>query len=308
MRAVVVRRYGGPEVLVTEDWPEPEPGPGQVVVEVDYANTTFIDTRMRAGTVPFEGGNPALPAILGSGVGGHLDGTSVIAATGLGGYAERVAVDAERLIAVPEGVMLPDAVALLADGRTATALMRTAAVQPGDVVLVEAAAGGVGSLLVQLANAAGAEVVAAAGSGRKLEVARELGADMGVDYTVEGWADDVRERYGNVDVVFDGVGDAVGAAAFELLSAGGRMCSYGLSGGRFGPVSPDLARERGVSLTLGVGAAPAEMIGLINEALHQAAAGRLRPLIGQVFALGQAAEAHRAIESRETVGKTLLRV
>lgn len=308
MRAVVLREYGGPDVLRAEEWPDPEAGPGRTVIDVRFANTTFIDTRMRAGTVPFPGGNPALPAVLGSGVGGFADGRPVIAATGLGGYAERVAVDSERVIEVPDGVMLPDAVALLADGRTALALIRNAAVAPGDVVLVEAAAGGVGSLLVQLAAAAGAEVVAAAGGARKLEIARELGAGLGVDYTVDGWGQGVRERFGGVDVVFDGVGGPIGIQAFELLRPGGRMCSYGLSGGDFAPVSPEDAEVRSVALLRGVGAQPEEMNELIGAALAESAAGRLRPLIGQVFPLDLAAEAHRAMESRATTGKTLLRV
>jgi NADPH:quinone reductase len=184
---------------------------------------------------------PRLPTIPGNGVGGvvaevgdgvdaTLVGTRVISSTGgSGGYAERAAVDSAGAIPVPEGVGLPEAVALLADGRTAMALMRAAEMRPGERVLVEAAAGGVGSLLVQLAAGAGARVIAAAGGEHKLRVARELGAGEAVDYTAPAWT----ERVGDgVDVVFDGVGGALGRAAFELARPGGRFWPSGSQAAR----------------------------------------------------------------------------
>jgi len=206
-----------------------------------------------------------------------------------------VAVPRAGLIEVPEGVELPQAVALLADGRTATGLMRAAEVRPGDVVLVHAAAGGVGSLLVQLAVNAGAEVIAAAGGSRKLLVARDLGADRMIDYRRADWA----ERIDPVDVVFDGVGGDIGRAALTRLRDGGRFVAFGAAGGRFASV-PEAVR---VTVPRPDAAAMRE---LTSAALAQAAAGRLRPVIGQTFPLHRAAAAHAAIEARETIGKTLL--
>lgn len=314
MKAIWLREFGGPEVLVLGDAPDPVAGPGQAVTAVAHANITFVETQFRAtGAGPFK---PELPMIPGNGVGGvvaavgagvdpALTGSRVISSTGgAGGYAERVAVDAAGMIAVPDGLALDAAVALLADGRTATLLVRAAAPQAGERVLVEAAAGGVGSLLVQLAKAAGAHVVAAAGGPRKLGLARSLGADACVDYTEPGWT----QRAGRVDVVFDGVGGDVGRAAFTLLDDGGRMLSFGLASGSWAGIGEDAARARGVTL-LGLSRPTPEATREATEsALAAAAAGALRPVIGQRFPLARAADAHRAMAARETVGKTLLDV
>ena len=227
---------------------------------------------------------------------------------GTGGYAERVAVDAGRLIEVPDGMALREAVALLADGRTALALAGRAELRAGDTVLVEAAAGGVGTLLVQIARNAGARVVALAGQERKLAVARGLGADVAVNYGGGDWPARVREAVGQVDVVFDGVGGDIGRDAFGLLGEGGRFCAFGMASGSFTPVTPDLARARGVALLQGAGASPQDLAALARAALAEAAAGRIRPVIGQEFGLSAASAAHAAIEARATIGKTLLTV
>jgi len=257
---------------------------------------------------------PALPAVLGNGVGGvvlavgegvdpALAGRRVVTTTGgTGGYAERVAVDADLPIEVPAALDLRDTVALLADGRTALSLIEAAAVQPGERVLVEAAAGGVGSLLVQLARNAGAHVVAAAGGERKLALPRELGAETAVDYSRAGWTD----AAGPVDVVFDGVGGAIGAAAYGLLRPAGRFIAYGMASGAFTALDGELRPQ--VTVIRGVPLARARTRELSAGALAQAAAGRLRPIVGQTFALARAADAHAAIESRATLGKTLLAV
>jgi NADPH2:quinone reductase len=157
-----------------------------------------------------------------------------------------------------------------------------------------------------LAAAAGATVIAAAGGERKLAVARELGAEVTVDYRDPEWTVRVREAVGGLDVVFDGVGGEVGRAAFGLLDRGGRMSSYGLASGAWAGISEDEAAERGVTLIGSRRPTPEELRELTASALAEAAAGRLRPVIGQRFALDRAADAHAAIESRATVGKTLL--
>lgn len=320
MRAVVMREFGPPEVLRPEDVPDPSAGPGEVVIGVEFASVTFVETQVRAGRPPSAAMLPGLPAILGNGVGGTVIkaapgagpggvGRRVVAALGgRGGYAEQAVAPAAGLIDVPDGVGLRDATALLADGRTALGLIGLARPEAGDTVLVEAAAGGVGTLLVQLARAAGARVVALAGQEHKLAVARDLGADLAIDYTDEHWAARVRQAAGKVDIVFDGVGGDIGLAAFGLLGAGGRFCPFGMASGRFAPVAPDLARERGVAVLRGAPPDADRIRALSEAALTEAAGGRIHPVIGQEFALARAAAAHQAIESRATTGKTLLAV
>ncbi|GAB1509802.1 zinc-binding dehydrogenase [Actinophytocola sp. KF-1] len=315
MRAVWLREFGGPEVLTVGEAPDPVAGPAQVVVDVEYANITFVETQFRAsGNGPFAATLPMVPgngvggvvAAVGDGVDTGLLGTRVVSSTGgSGGYAERVAVDAAALFRVPAEVPLDVAVALLADGRTATMMTRAAEVRPGDRVLVEAAAGGVGSLIVQLAKAAGAQVVAAAGGARKVAVATDLGADVAVDYTDDGWPKRVRDAVGAVDVVFDGVGGDIGRTSFDLLDRGGRMVSFGLASGAWTSISEDEAAARGVTLVRPA-ATPAELRACTESALAEAAAGRLHPVIGQRYPLARAADAHAAIQSRATIGKTLL--
>lgn len=319
MRAVMMREFGPPRVLEPAEVDEPRPGPGEVVIDVEFANVTFVETQVRAGKAPHPAMLPALPAILGNGVGGMVaEGAGggaagagrrvVVSLNGTGGYAERAVASAHRLVEVPEGLAMRDAVALLADGRTALALANRAQLRPGDTVLVEAAAGGVGTLLVQIARNAGARVVALAGQERKLAVARGLGADLAIDYLDRGWPRQVREAVGDVDVVFDGVGGDIGLAAFGLLGAGGRFCPFGMASGSFAPVTPELAGERQVTVLAGAGGSAEELMALVRTAMAEAAAGHLRPVIGQSFPLAQAAEAHAAIEARTTIGKTLLTV
>jgi NADPH:quinone reductase len=319
MRAIWLREFGPPEVLVAGDAPDPAPGPGQVVVNVAAVGIPFIETQVKAGKPP-TGHGLQLPAILGNGVGGvvsamgadvepGLIGQRVVTSTGGAGYAEQVAVDAQGLIPVPAGLELPDAVALLADGRTAMALARAAVVASGDQVLVEAAGGGVGSLLVQLARNAGARVIAAASSQRKLDLARELGAAVTVNYTEAGWAGQVREATGGsgVNVAFDGVGGAIGRAAFELMAPHGRFILFGLASGAMTEASLMEVFQRGL-IVIGGGQIRSadDMKQLAAQALAEAAAGRLKPVIGQTFPLERAADAHAAMEARTTLGKTLL--
>jgi NADPH:quinone reductase len=316
MKAVWLEEFGGPEALVAADAPDPVPGPGQALIEVSFANITFVETMFRAsGFGPFE---TELPMIPGNGVGGvvasvgaevdeRLVGRRVVAGTGgSGGYAERAAVDAGAIVEVPEGLELDDAVALLADGRTAMMLVRKAGLREGERVLVEAAVGGVGTLLVQLARAAGARVVAAAGGACKVEVARGAGVEIAVDYREPGWAEQVREAVGSVDVVFDGVGGDIGESAFGLLDHGGRMVRFGMASGEWARISEEAVAGRGVELIGLSRLAPEETRALTEDALAEAAAGRLQPVIGQWYPLDRASDAHAAIESRATVGKTLL--
>jgi NADPH:quinone reductase len=197
-----------------------------------------------------------------------------------------------------------DAVALLSDGRAAVGLTRLAMPRPGETVLIEAAAGGVGTLLVQLARSAGARVIALAGGERKLAVARDLGAEIAIDYRDGDWTGQLRDEA--VDVVFDGVGGAVGLAAFELLGPGGRFCPFGMASGSVASVSADAAEARGVTVLRAPPGSAEELAALTRAALRAAELGQLRAVIGQEFELEDTAAAHAAIETRATIGKTLL--
>lgn len=323
MRAVRAEQAGPPEVLQEVEVPDPVAGPGEVLVEVEVAAITFVETLVRSGAFARPGAASAFPLVPGNGVAGTiaavgdgvdpaLVGRRVVTATGgSGGYAERVVVPADEPHLVPDGLDLRTAAAVLADGRTALGLFGAAAPGPGDRVLVTAAGGGVGSLLVQLARQAEVtQVVALAGAEPKRARARELGADVAVDYRAPGWAGDVRAATGGhgVDVAFDGVGGAVGEDVVGLLAPGARLVVHGMSGGGMTTVPPDQAEELGITvIPLGrVLAAPGEARAATVEALEAAASGRLVPTIGQEFPLAEAAAAHRAIEARQTVGKTLL--
>jgi NADPH2:quinone reductase len=320
VRAVVLQEFGPPGRLAVQQVPDPVAGPGQALVSVVFANLTFVETQIRAGRPPVAAMAPKLPAVLGNGVGGTvvavgaevdpaLVGRRVVSSTGgSGGYAEQVAVDAAGLVEVPEKLELADAVALLADGRTAVGLMDIAQVAAKDCVLIEAAAGGVGSLLVQLAVEAGATVMALAGGPRKIAQARDLGAAIAVDYSESGWAERVHAAAGRIDVVFDGVGGEVGSATFGLLRDGGRFVSFGGASGTLMAIPEDEAAQRSISVLRGVMRSPQELRNLTQRALDLGAAGRLRPVIGQTFPLDRAADAHAAMAGRATIGKTLLTV
>lgn len=318
MLAVVLDEFGGPQQLVPRELPDPVAGPGQVIVDVAAVSVTFIETQIRAGRGPSPAHRPELPVILGNGVAGTiattgdgvdgaLRGTRVVGTTGgWGGYAELAACGVNDLVAVPDGLEFAEAAALLADGRTATGLVRAASPAAGEWVLVEAAGGGVGSLLVQLARDAGAKVIGAASSQRKRRLAEDLGAELTVDYTRPGWTDEVRAATGGgVDLVFDSVGGDIGRAAFDLVRDGGRFSISGLASGSMTAIPQDL---RGIQITglRAIPNTPEQLRELTRIALAAAADGRLRPTVGQTFPLDHAADAHAAIEARTTLGKTLL--
>lgn len=317
MRAVRVHEFGGPGVLVAEELPDPVPGPGQVVVGLDVADVIFLDTLLRGGwgqeffprTPPYVPGWGGAGTVLAAGPG--VEETWLgrhVAASAEEGYAERIVVSADQLVPVPEGVASAEAAAVLHDGVTALKLAREAKIGAGERVLVAAAAGGAGSLLVQLARDAGARVVAAARGDRKLALARELGAEVTVDYSADGWQHRVRELTGGVDLAFDGAGGALGRAVFETVGTGGRFVTYGTADG-FTDVDPQVAEQRQVHVHNALAAGPpdaAVVRELLTEALALTAAGRIRPVIGATYPLEEAEKAHRSLEERATVGKSLL--
>lgn len=317
MRAVEVTKHGGTEVLALRELPEPAASAGQVVIDVAAVDVLFVDTRIRSGwgkewfhvEPPYVPGNGVAGVVreVGDGVDESWVGRRVLAYTGendgmtpTGGYAERAVVALSKVVPVPDRLGLPEALTLLHDGPTVAGVLRTANVRAGERVLITGASGGLGTLLVPMLKAAGAVVIGAANGSRKLDFVREWGADEAVDYSMPDWT----EQVGDVDVVLDGAGGDLGTAAYGLVRPGGRFLAYGSSAGDFATTEP--ARE-------GVTVVPILDIGksvdghaAVVEMLAKAADGTITPLVGQTFPLEKAAEAHEAIEARQTVGKTLL--
>jgi NADPH2:quinone reductase len=267
---------------------------------------------------------PELPTIPGREVAGVVDavgpeveerwvGERVVAHLGpaSGGYAELAVREIEALHRLPDGLADDAAVAMIGTGRTALAILEVAALTAQDVVLVTAAAGGLGSLLVQAARDTGATVVGVAGGPAKVQRVAQLGATVAVDYSAPDWGAAVRCALDGreVTVALDGVGGALGRGALELLGAGGRLILFGFSSGTPTELSAGDLFARGITASAAIGARMAQRPGglrdLEEQALAAAADGRLVPLV-QRFALAQAAAAPEAIETRATVGKTVL--
>ncbi|MFF5566238.1 zinc-binding dehydrogenase [Streptomyces sp. NPDC012623] len=323
MRVVRVTAFGGPEVLRTEEAPDPVPGAGQVVVEVAAVDTMFVETQVRAGwgleyfpvRPPYTlgGGIAGTVRAVGSAVDGGWTGRRVVASMGItGGAVQRAVVPVEALTLVPDGLPLTTAAAVFQDGVTALTLLDATAVAADGRVLILGASGGMGTLLTQLAKGRGAYVVGVARGARKTALVRELGADTVVDGTDSGWPVRAREALGpgGAEVVLDGVGGAMGAEALPLTADGGRFSAHGAPTGGFADITPEAAAERGIRLlTIADAHLPDEArVRLAARALAEAAAGRLRPVIGATYPLDRAADAHRAIEGRGPLGKILLTV
>ena len=306
MRAIRLHEFGPAANLRYEEVPDPEPGPGQARIAVGAAGVHLIDTAIRSGRQIGPMPLPTLPDIPGREVAGTVDavgdgvddawlGRRVVAHLGPAsrGYAELAVREVDHLHALPDGVPDEIAVAMIGTGRTAMAILDVARIEPGDIVLVTAAAGGLGALLSQAARHAGARVIGAASTGKLDRVT----ADVVVDYTLAGWSDGLE----GVTVVLDGVGGAAGRAAFERLVRGGRHVVYGWSAGEMTPITTGdiVARSLTVSSAL---LQPGDLRALEERALTSG----LTPLITS-FPLAEAAAAHAALEARETVGKVVLR-
>lgn len=320
MRAVQVAEFGGPEVLVPVEVPDPVAAAGEVVIRTEAIDTIYLETQIRGGwgemfgvTPPYVPGGAAAGRVesVGPGVDPSWIGRRVLAGAGTTGtYAERVRTGTERLVRVPDGLGLSEAAALAHDGVTAMGLTEAMTIQPGERVLILGAGGGMGTLLVQLAHAAGAQVVGAARGTQKLDLVKELGADAVVDYAEPDWNARVRGAFEQlpIDVLLDGVGGDLGTEAFRLVADGGRVSIHGVASGGFTRLDQEDVRTRGITVRgiEHVQFEPSEMVRLAASALAEAAAGRLHPVIDRRFDLSDAAEAHRAIESRSVRGKALL--
>jgi NADPH:quinone reductase len=319
--AIRVHETGGPEVLRWEPLDLPQPGAGEVRIRHTAVGLNYIDTYHRSGLYPL-----SLPAVIGSeaagivtavgaGVKGLAEGDRIAYATApLGAYAEERNLPAAPLVRLPDAIDDRTAAAVMLKGMTAHYLVRrTHPVKNGDVVVVHAAAGGVGLLLSQWAKHLGAFVIGTAGSEEKAELARAHGCDHVLLYRTEDVPARVREITGGerADVVYDAVGKDTFHASLDCLRPRGLMVTYGQASGPIGPVDPRLLGQKGsLYLTRPVlgdyvkkreelEATAADLFGAIG-------AGVLAVQIGQTFPLRDAEEAHRALEARQTIGATLL--
>lgn len=324
MYAIRLHAFGPAENLTYEQVEDPVPGPGQVRVAVAAAGVHLLDTALREGVRGPLPELPALPTVPGREVAGTVDalgegvepswlGKRVVAHLGFapGGYAERAVTDASRLHEIPPGLDAAEAVAMIGTGRTALGILQFADLGPEAVAVIPAAAGGIGTLLVQYAKNAGATVVGLAGGPAKTARVAANGADLAVDYTDPAWPGKVRAFLGGrpATVVFDGVGGDAAREAVSLLGPGGRHLVFGWSaeGVRAGePYLVDGVSEQVLGpVMLARAGGPDPLRTLELRALAEAAAGRLTPAV-QRFPLAEAAAAHHALETRRTTGKVVL--
>lgn len=334
MYAVRLHAFGPAENLVLEKTGDPLPGPGEVRIAVAAAGVHLLDTALRQGLTSAVHSAPELPTIPGREVAGTVEalgegtdpawlGKRVVAHLGMvpGGYAELAVVAAGKLHEVPANLDEAQAVAMIGTGRTTMGILQFADPTADDVAVVTSAAGGIGQLIVQYAGHAGATVVGLAGGPEKVARVRELGAHIAVDYTDPAWPDQVRAALGGrpATVLFDGVGGEPGRAGVDLLGPGGRHLVFGWSSGGLltgggGPLEfgeEELA-ARGITSQVVLGPPMLERAGgpdpirtLEERSMAEAASGRLVPAVHR-FPLAEAAAAHRALETRATMGKVVL--
>ncbi|MFB7370257.1 zinc-binding dehydrogenase [Streptomyces sp. NPDC056222] len=330
MRAIRLHAFGPAENLTYEETSDPVPGPGQVRIAVTAAGVHLLDTALRLGqTGPFPA--PAeLPTIPGREVAGTVDalgegtdpswlGKRVVAHLGMapGGYAELAVVDAAKLHALPDTLGDAEAVAMIGTGRTTLGILQFTELGPDSIAVVPAAAGGIGTLLVQYAKNAGATVIGLAGGPAKVALVRENGADLAVDYKQPDWPQQVRAFLGSrtATIVFDSVGGDTGRAAVDLLGKGGEHLVFGWSGQGVHDGEPltftdeELA-ARGITSESVLGPVMLQKAGgdvrnLELASLAAATEGTLRPAVHR-FPLAEAAAAHHALETRGTTGKVVL--
>ncbi|TVZ97684.1 zinc-binding dehydrogenase [Streptomyces sp. BK340] len=335
MHAVRLYTFGPAENLTYEEAADPVPGPGEVRIAVSAAGVHLLDTALREGRQGPLPEPPVLPTVPGREVAGVVDalgdgveeawlGRRVVAHLGFapGGYAELAVTAAERLHEIPEGLGFAEAVAMIGTGRTALGITQFAEPGPDDVVVVPAAAGGIGTLLVQYAKNAGATVIGLAGGPEKTARVRADGADLAVDYNDTAWPAKVRahlagpasepkghaaHKGGPATIVYDGVGGAAAREAVALLGPGGRHLVFGWSAEGIGEEARGHFVD-GLSESV-LGPAMLRKAGGLRalelRALTEAGQGRLRPAVTR-FPLSEAAAAHRALENRGTIGKVVL--
>jgi NADPH2:quinone reductase len=313
MRAIQMTEFGGPEVLKLAELPKPEPGPGETLIKVARAGLNFADTHTRTNSYVRKATLPLVPG--GEVVGVREDtGERVVALVGSGGYAEYAIAPKEHAFPIPKEIDDGTALALVVQGTTAWHLYKTAArVTEGESVVVHAAAGGVGSLAVQLGHALGAgRVIASASSEEKRALALELGADVAIDPAPEGLTERLIEANGGrgVDAVFEMAGGEVFDASYAALARFGRIVVCGIASQQPNEVrTGSLLRH---SRTV-VGfylfhclERPGMFSGALADLFARAERGELKAVVGRTYALGEAAQAHMDLRGRGTTGKLLL--
>lgn len=313
MRAIQLQAFGGPEVLELVELPTPVPGDGEVLVEVSRAGMNFADTHQRENSYLARATLPLIPGTEVAGVRADT-GERVIALCGNGGYAEQVAVPEALVYPIPDGVDDGTALALLVQGLTAWHLYKTCArLAPGESVLVIAAAGGVGSLAVQLGKPLGAgRVIGAASSEEKRALVLQLGADAAIDASPEGMTEAIREANEGrpVDAVFEMAGGAVFDACLDALAPFGRLVTYGIASREQNEVRSGALMRKSRAV---VGFWFMHCLGrreMVEEPLAElfgmAARGELRAVVGAAYPLSEAARAQVDLAERRTTGKLLL--
>lgn len=322
MKAIVVEEFGEPEVLRHVEVERPVPGEREVLVEVRSAGINYADTMRRRNQYLIEQELPFVPgsevagvvAEVGEGVEEVTAGDRVVALVGTGGYAEYAVAPSEAIIPLPEGLDFDEAAALPLQGLTAYHILSTSgAMREGESVLVHAAAGGVGTLAVQMAKLMGAgKVIATASSRTKLDLADSLGADVLIEYTDEDWPERVREAtYGDgADVILEMVGGDFPEKNLRCLNVFGRMVVYGAASRDRGSLVPAGLMKRCHSVVgfylPQIMSRPDLFAPSLREMLGWISSGDLQLVIGARYPLEEAAEAHRALEGRETTGKIIL--
>lgn len=317
MKAIRVHELGGPERLTLEEIETPVPADDEVLVRVAAAGVNYADTMMRSGNyltrppLPFTLGYEAAGTVetVGAAVTGLVPGMRVLATTVSGGYAEFATAKANQVIPIPDGLGYGESTALLVQGLTALGLLNET--KPGQSILIHAAAGGVGTLLVQLAKFKGLTVIGTASTEAKLEKVRELGADFAINYTESGWTDRVLEATGGsgVDWLIEMVGGDIVAENLKVLAKHGTMWIYGAASGQDFKISvlSLMHKNHGIRGYWLMNEPVANRIAFTKELLGHIASGRLKIAITE-FPLEKAREAHEAIESRRTTGKVVLTV
>ncbi|MCL4468074.1 MAG: quinone oxidoreductase [Deltaproteobacteria bacterium] len=322
MKAIRVHQYGGPEVLGYEDSTIPEPGQGEARVKIETSGINFVDIYQRQGlypvALPFTPGQEAAGVVdaVGPGVTGVRTGDRVAYTAAPGSYAEYAVVPAWRLVPVPDGIGTQQAAAVMLQGMTAHYLAcSTYPLKAGDTALVHAAAGGVGLILVQIAKRRGAHVIGTVSTEEKARLARQAGADEVILYTRTDWEAEVKHLTGGkgVNVVYDGVGVMTFEKSLNCLRPRGFMVLFGQSSGPVPPVDLQIFNTKGgLFLTrpslMQYTADRAELMERANDLFNWMLHGGLTVRIDSVFPLAKAADAHRKLASRATMGKVLLAV
>ena len=317
MKTVRIHEYGGVEQLRVDEVEIPAPQKDEVLIKVAVAGMNYADTMLRAGTylvrppLPFTPGFEAAGTIaaVGDDVKNLRPGDRVMATMQGGGYAEYAVAKAAQVVPVPEGLDFGRASALLVQGLTALGLLRD--LKPGQTILIHAAAGGVGSLLVQLAKIKGARVIGTASTAEKLATVKKLGADVTVNYTEGEWPEQIlRATDGKgVDLLIEMVGGEVGAQNMRCLAKGGTMIVYGAASGQDFSVSALNLLGGGYTVKgyLVYNETPESMARFMNELMTLINENKLRVTV-QEFPLAEAARAHEALAGRQTTGKVVLTV